>query len=157
MGETIPISEANEDRSWGGWRATDGERVLAPDKFRRQPGEHYTLMTFGVATLTRTLDQGLPDWPLMATIVEQALAWTKGRPSRAPQCCLCGRTFLNPMGPVRPRGPCFAYLRKGRQDDGVVMAMLYCGEHVRDDEYLDALEAVVEDRLGLRPGPTGRA
>jgi hypothetical protein len=37
------------------------------------------------------------------------------------------------------------------------MAMLYCGEHVRNDEYLDELEAIVEDRLGLRPTDTARA
>jgi hypothetical protein len=37
------------------------------------------------------------------------------------------------------------------------MAMLYCGEHVRDDEYDDALAAVVEKRLGLRPVAMTRA
>ena len=61
------------------------------------------------------------------TIVEQALDWMKGPPAAAPQCCLCGRTFLNPsMEPVRPLDPSFAYLRKDQHDDGVVMAMLYC-------------------------------
>jgi hypothetical protein len=140
-----------------GWRATNAERAVGLDEFCWGPGEQLTLQTFGVATLERTLDQGFPDWPLMATIVEQALAWINGPPTTAPQCCICGRTFLKPVGPVRPEGPCFAFLRKGQRDDGVVMAMLYCSEHVRDGEYDDALVALVEDRLGFKPGDTGRA
>jgi hypothetical protein len=50
-----------------------------------------------------------------------------------------------------------AFPRKGRDDDGVVMAMLFCGEHVENDEYGDALPAVVKRRLGLVLEPTGRA
>jgi hypothetical protein len=152
------MSEADEDggptAGWGGWWVTDGERVLPLDEFRCDPGEHLTLIAFGIPTVRQ--DQTRDDRLLIATIVNQAIAWLKGPPATAPQCCICGRTFLRPVGPNRPSAPCFAYLRKDRQNDGVVIAMLYCGEHV-SGEYVDALPAVVEDRLGLRPVATTRA
>jgi hypothetical protein len=156
--EIIRVIEPGEDvgpfASKGGWLATNAERAVRLSEFHWTRGEHFTLMTFGANAY---LAGNRADDSLVSAIVEQALAWLKGPPATAPQCCICGRTFLRPMGPVRPEGPCFSYLRKARHDDGVVMAMLYCREHVDAGEHDDALAAVVEDRLGLKPVATTRA
>jgi hypothetical protein len=154
----IPESDADQAggrvASKGGWWATSAEGAVRLHEFRWDPGEHFTLVTFGVPAF---LNGDRDDDSLLSAIVCQALEWIKGPPATAPQCCICGRTFLNPVGDARPCGPCFVYLRKGRRDDGVAMAMLHCGEHVRDDEYDDALAAAVEQRLGLKSVAMTRA